>query len=251
MIQQSLLLKMYRVMYLIRMFDSVAADLFYKGRIPGFLHTYIGEEAVAVGVCANLNRNDVITSTHRGHGHFIAKVAFSVNTWEEVVDALKKLAAEIYGKKTGCNCGKGGSMHAAYLRMGILGANGIVGAGIPHAVGAALAAKYLREDRIAVSFFGDGASNEGTFHESLNIASIWKLPVVFVCENNRYAVSVPSAYAVSVKNISLRAIAYGIQGETVDGMNVIEVYEAASKMLPNLMAVQVLPAPTPPISWTG
>lgn len=218
---------MYRAMYLIRTFDSTAGELFLAGKIPGFIHTYVGEEAVAVGVCANLKPKDIITSTHRGHGHYIAKSVFSRDTWEEVVSDVKALAAELYGKRTGCNKGKGGSMHAALFEIGMTGANGIVGAGIPHAVGVALAIKYKREDSVAVSFFGDGASNQGTFHEALNLASIWKLPVIFVCENNQYAISVPSAYAIAVRDVSLRGVAYAIPSVTVDGMDVLAVYDAA------------------------
>lgn len=225
--QKELLLKMYKAMYLIRTFDNTAGELFFQGKIPGFIHTYVGEEAVAVGVCANLKPQDVITSTHRGHGHYIAKSMFSRKSWEEVVNDLKALAAELYGKKTGCNKGKGGSMHAALFEVGMTGANGIVGAGIPHGAGAALAIKYKKEGVVAVSFFGDGASNQGTFHEALNLSSIWKLPVVFVCENNQYAISVPSSYSVAVRDISMRGAAYAMPSVTVDGMDVLAVYEAA------------------------
>ena len=212
------LLWMYETMLKIRRHEERAAELFAQGKIPGFVHLYIGEEAVAVGVMANLREDDFITSTHRGHGHIIAKGG-----------DLRYMMAELYGRATGYCKGKGGSMHIANYDLGILGANGIVGGGIPHAVGAALAAKITGTDRVAVAFFGDGAANQGTFHEGLNLASIWRLPVVFVCENNQYAISFSVRRHVNVKDISERAKAYGIPGVTVDGMDVIAVYEAAKE----------------------
>ncbi len=168
------LLKMYRTMQTIRQFEERLRDLFKEGKVPGFVHVSIGEEASPTGVCAALTDKDYITSTHRGHGHLIAKGG-----------RLKPMMAEIFGKSTGYCKGKGGSMHIADFSIGILGANGIVGAGLPIATGAGLSAKMRKSGQVAVCFFGDGASNEGTFHESLNIASSWKLPVVYVCENNR------------------------------------------------------------------
>ena len=184
--------------------------------IPGFVHLYIGEEAVAVGVCANLTKNDYITSTHRGHGHCISKGA-----------DLKRMMAELFGKKTGYCKGKGGSMHIADYSSGILGSNAIVGANIPIATGAAFAAKSKRTNHVAVAFFGDGAANTGAFHEGINIAAAWKLPVIFVCENNLYAISTRTARSTPINNIADRAAAYGIPGIIADGMDVMAVYEAA------------------------
>ena len=177
----------YERMRLIREFENRAADLFAEGRIPGFVHLYAGEEAIAVGVCAHLTDRDFITSTHRGHGHCIAKG----------VD-VKEMMAELYGKAPGACKGKGGSMHIADVTKGMLGANGIVGAGGPLACGSALMAKVKGTDQVTVCFFGDGAAEQGTMHESMNLASIWKLPVVFVCENNGYAQTTPSHYHCAV-----------------------------------------------------
>lgn len=212
------LLTMYRHMVTIRAFDQRAVEEFHAGNIPGVVHAYIGQEAVAVGVCTALRRDDQIVSTHRGHGHTIAKGA-----------DIKLMMAELFGRSNGYCRGKGGSMHIADFRIGMLGANGIVGAGIPIATGAALAAKLVKSDRVAVAFFGDGASNEGAFHGSLNLASIWKLPAIFVCENNRWAVAVPASYALSVPEVSVRAAAYNMPGVTVDGTDVLAVYEAAAQ----------------------
>jgi pyruvate dehydrogenase E1 component alpha subunit len=208
------LLDMYRKMVTIRAFDRRAVEEFHAGNIPGVVHAYIGEEAVAVGVCSALRRDDTIVSTHRGHGHTIAKGA-----------DLKLMMAELFGRSNGYCHGKGGSMHIADFSVGMLGANGIVGAGMPIAVGAALAAQLDQSDRVAVAFFGDGASNEGAFHGSMNLASVWKLPAIFVCENNGWAVSVPSTYALSVQDVSTRASAYNIPGVTVDGTDVLAVHE--------------------------
>src|ERR671925_61559 len=204
------LLEMYRKMVMIRRFDQRAVDEFHAGNIPGGVHAYIGQEAVAVGVCAALRRDDKIASTHRGHGHTIAKGG-----------DIKRMMAELFGRSTGYCHGKGGSMHIADFSVGMLGANGIAGA--------ALAAKLEGSDRVAVAFFGDGASNEGAFHGSLNLASIWKLPAIYVCENNRWASGVPAAYALSVPDVAARAVAYDIPGVSVDGTDGLAVYEVAAQ----------------------
>jgi TPP-dependent pyruvate/acetoin dehydrogenase alpha subunit len=189
-----------------------------RGLIAGGPHLYVGEEAIAVGVCAALGPTDYITSTHRGHGHLIAKGG-----------QLKPMMAEILGKATGYCKGKGGSMHIADLDLGILGANGIVGGGLPTAVGAALSSQLKHGGWVVASFFGDGASNTGSFHESLNLSSAWKLPVIFVCENNGFAMFTPTHWTTSVADISTRAVAYGMAGLTVDGNDVLAVYRAASE----------------------
>jgi TPP-dependent pyruvate/acetoin dehydrogenase alpha subunit len=212
------LLHLYETMVTIRAFESRVKEEFAKGRIPGFVHLYAGEEAIATGVCANLNSNDTITSTHRGHGHCIAKGCD--------VDGMM---AEIFGKATGLCKGKGGSMHIADVSRGMLGANGIVGGGPPLACGAALTAKTLGTDQVCVCFFGDGAAEEGTFHESMNLAAIWKLPVIFVAENNGFAESTPVSYHCAIENIGDRAAGYGIPGASVDGMDVFAVYEAVQQ----------------------
>ncbi len=214
------LLHLYETMVTIRLFESHVKEEFAKGRIPGFVHLYAGEEAVATGICTPLQENDTITSTHRGHGHCIAKGCD--------VDGMM---AEIFGKATGLCKGKGGSMHIADVSKGMLGANGIVGGGPPLACGAALSAKVLGTDQVCVCFFGDGAAEEGTFHESLNLASIWKLPVIFVAENNGFAESTPVSYHCAIENIADRAASYGIPGASVDGMDVFAVYEAAQEAI--------------------
>jgi pyruvate dehydrogenase E1 component alpha subunit len=214
------LLEMYERMVQIRTFEDLAGKNFAAGVVPGFVHLYAGEEAVAVGVCAHLTDNDYITSTHRGHGHCIAKG----------VD-IDGMVAELMGKSTGVCKGKGGSMHIADVDKGMLGANGIVGGGFPLACGAALTAKTLNTGGVAVCFFGDGASNQGTFHEGLNLAAIWKLPVVFVCENNGYAEATPVAYHCSASDIANRAGAYEIPGVVVDGLDPFAVYEAAGEAI--------------------
>lgn len=211
-----LMMSFYEKMMTIRKFELKANKLFLANKLPGFLHLYVGEEAIATGVCAALRTTDYITSTHRGHGHLIAKGG-----------DVRKMFAELYGKETGYNKGKGGSLHITAMELGILGANGIVGAGIPIATGAAFASKYKGEDTVAVSFFGDGASNRGTFHEALNMASAFKLPAIFVCENNRYGISVCSDNVTSVVDIADRAAAYNMPGVIVDGNDVFAVYEAA------------------------
>lgn len=210
----------YEKMNDIRLFEDKVHEIFSSGEIPGFVHLYAGEEAVATGVCAHLNDNDYITSTHRGHGHCIAKGC-----------DLNGMMAEIFGKETGLCKGKGGSMHIADIDKGMLGANGMVGGGFPLAVGAGLRNKYLKTDNVVVCFFGDGAANEGTFHEGLNLASIWKLPVIFVCENNMFGEATPQAYASASKTIAERSVAYNMPGVRVDGKNVLEVYEEAGNAI--------------------
>ncbi|WP_371371785.1 thiamine pyrophosphate-dependent dehydrogenase E1 component subunit alpha [Sporomusa aerivorans] len=214
------LLGFYETMLTIRAFESKAVELFADNQLPGFVHLYLGEEAVATGVCGSLSDKDFITSTHRGHGHLIAKGG-----------KVDLMMAELFGKATGYCKGKGGSMHIADVELGILGANGIVGAGQPIAAGAAFACKYKKTDAVAVCFFGDGASNRGTFHEALNMASVWKLPLVFICENNMYGISNCQRDHMRVTDVSDRAAAYGIPGMTVDGNDVVAVYEAASEAI--------------------
>jgi pyruvate dehydrogenase E1 component alpha subunit len=214
------LLSMYRTMNTIRGFEAKMGELFFTGQIPGFVHSSAGQEAVPAGVCAALGPADYITSTHRGHGHLLAKGG-----------KLEPMMAEVFGKRTGYCKGKGGSMHIVSYELGILGANGIVGAGIPIATGAALASRIKGDSRVAVSFFGDGASNEGTFHESLNLAAVWKLPAVFVCENNSYGEFTHASASTSVVDIAVRAQSYGIPGVIVDGNDVLAVYEAALELV--------------------
>ena len=202
-------------MFLIRKFEEGAEDSYTRGLIHGTMHLSIGQEASAVGSCMSLSDEDKITSTHRGHGHCVAKDA-----------DLGKMFAEFFGKETGYCKGRGGSMHIADPSKGNLGANGIVGGGLPIAVGAALSAKRLGTGAVTVCFFGDGANNEGAFHESLNMAAVWKLPVVFVCENNRYGMSTSTARSTAVKQIAERAAAYSMPGVTVDGNDFSAVTEA-------------------------
>ena len=209
------LLDMYRLMVRIRLFEEEAIELAKAGLSRAVVHTYVGQEAVAAGACAHLSRKDYITSTHRGHGHCIAKGA-----------DLRKMFAELMGRETGYCKGKGGSMHIADLDTGNLGANGIVGGGIPLATGAALGLSIRKSTNVVISFFGDGAANQGAFHEAVNLASVWKLPVVFVCENNKYGISTHYRKAFNIEYISDRAKAYGIPGVTVDGNDVIEVHKA-------------------------
>ena len=218
MLKASELMALYRTMLTIRLFEEQVVGMFARGQVPGLTHAYIGEEAIAAGVCAALRRDDYITSTHRGHGHVIARGA-----------DLKRMMAELCGKKTGYCKGKGGPMHIADMSIGILGANGVVGGGIPVAVGAGLSAKHKGTDRVSVSFFGDAASNTGSFHESLNLASVWRLPVVFVCENNLYGISVGQEKHQAIKDIADRAVAYAMEGEVVDGMDAVAVFEASKK----------------------
>jgi 2-oxoisovalerate dehydrogenase E1 component len=198
----------------IRRFEERTAALFIEGTVKGTAHSYIGEEAIASAVCANLRTDDYVGSYHRGHGHCIAKGA-----------SLPKMMAELMGRATGYCGGLGGSMHIASLELGILGANGIVGASMPLCVGAALAAKLKGAGQVAVAFFGDGASNQGVFHESLNLAAVWKLPVIFVCENNQYALTTSFRRSTSVERIADRAISYGIPGHRIDGNDATDVFE--------------------------
>jgi TPP-dependent pyruvate/acetoin dehydrogenase alpha subunit len=211
-------IEMFRRMVLIRFFETKAIEHYRERLNRGPLHAYVGEEANAVGACMALRKGDYITSTHRGHGHCIA-MGGDVN----------RMLAEIVGKETGYCRGKGGSMHIADLDLGIIGANGIVGAGIPIAVGAAIALDNGGKHNVILCFFGDGASNTGAFHESLNMASIWKLPVVFFCENNCYAISTCTKDSLNIEDISVRSGSYGIPGETVDGNDVLQVYAAVKK----------------------
>ncbi len=212
------MIQMFTTMNKIRQFETRVQQFFADGRIPGFVHLYIGEEAIATGACATLRKEDCITSTHRGHGHLIAKGG-----------DLKLMMAEIFGKKTGYCKGKGGSMHIAAVELGILGANGIVGGGGPIANGAALAFQYRGQDNVAVCFFGDGASNQGTTQEAMNLASAWSLPVVFVNENNGYGISCPTSKSMAITDIADRAAAYDMPGVVVDGNDVLAVYEAVSE----------------------
>jgi len=217
-IKKEKLIDIYRVMVRIRTFEERVVKEFAAGNIPGAAHLYAGEEAVAAGACANLRPDDYIISTHRGHGHLIAKGG-----------KTDRMMAELYGKKTGYNKGKGGSMHIADMEIGILGANAIVGAGIPIAAGAALSAKMRGTDQVTICFLGDGATNTGRFHEGVNLAAIWNLPVVYVIENNMYAESTSISSACKLANLSDRAKAYGIPGKTVDGNDVLAVYEAVGE----------------------
>lgn len=211
------LLWMYERMTLIREFEERLKWLVETGVPVGAVHYYIGQEACAVGVCAALEPTDWIASTHRGHGHCIAKG----------VD-VDRMMAELYGKSTGTNRGKGGSMHITDIRKGMLGVNPIVGMGVTHAVGAALSAKVRKTRQVAATFFGEGAASIGALHEAMNLAAIWKLPVIFVCENNRYAQSTPVEYAVVVPRISDRAAGYCMPGVTVDGQDVLAVWGATA-----------------------
>lgn len=222
-------IKMYKDMSRIRVFEEIVRDRFADGTISGSVHLYIGEEAVAVGACAAINSDDYITSTHRGHGHVLAKGADP-----------KKMMAELFAKETGYNKGRGGSMHLAAPEIGVLGANGIVGGGLPLAAGAALASKMRGDGKVCLCFFGDGGSNQGTFHESINISASYDLPCVYICENNLYAGGVKQFYDGVYKNdgmdyprkvedIADRAKGYDIPGVVVDGNDVIAVYEAVKK----------------------
>jgi len=216
MIEVVRLMRIYESMLTIRAFEERAKRLFERAVVRGSVHLYIGEEAVAATVCSLLREDDYITSTHRGHGHCIAKGA-----------DLGRTLAELMGRESGYCRGRAGSMHIADVTRGNLGANAIVGGGIPIATGAALAASLKGTDQVVVSFFGDGAANQGVFHESLNLAALWKLPVVYVCENNGFAISVPLTQSTSVADIAVRAGSYGIPGATVDGNDVFAVNDAA------------------------
>ncbi|MCC6175518.1 MAG: thiamine pyrophosphate-dependent dehydrogenase E1 component subunit alpha [Chloroflexi bacterium] len=212
------MLHMFRQMSEIRAFETRAYELYREGVMRGTTHAYVGEEAIGVGICAALHQDDTITSTHRGHGHCIAKGG-----------DVAMMMAELLGKDTGYCHGKGGSMHIADVDKGILGANGIVGGGMGIATGAGLSAKLLGNGRVSVCFFGDGALNQGILHESMNLAAIWKLPVIYVCENNQYAMSSRVQDMTAVADPSVRAVAYGIPGVNVDGMDVLAVYRAAAQ----------------------
>jgi pyruvate dehydrogenase E1 component alpha subunit len=214
------MIDLYATMKKIRLFEEKVSELFAEGKLPGFVHLYAGEEAIGVGVCAHLTDRDYITSTHRGHGHCIAKGV-----------EINSMMAEVYGKATGACKGKGGSMHIADVDKGMLGANGIVGAGGPLACGSGLMAKTLGTDQVTVCFFGDGAAEQGTMHEAMNLACCWNLPVVFVCENNGYAETTPWGYHCAAKSIADRAAAYDMPGISVDGTDFFAVYEAAEEAI--------------------
>ncbi len=205
-------------MYRIRFFEKRAKDLYTQGLIRGSLHSYIGEEAIAVGACSAIRENDCIISTHRGHGHCIAKGG-----------NLKKMMAELFGRETGYCKGRGGSMHLIAPETGMLGACGIVGGGIPISLGVGLSSQYRQSGQITLCFFGDGACNQGSFHESLNLASLWRLPIIFICENNVYAVTTPISRSFAIEDIAVRAISYGIPGKVVDGNDILAVYETVNK----------------------
>ncbi|MHB9038875.1 MAG: thiamine pyrophosphate-dependent dehydrogenase E1 component subunit alpha [Armatimonadota bacterium] len=212
------LLRLYTQLVRLRAFEERVKEIYAATLMPGLAHLYIGEEAAAVGVCETLRDDDYITSTHRGHGHLLAKGGDT-----------RLMMAEIMGRESGYCKGKGGSMHIADLSLGIIGANGIVGAGIPIAAGAGLQVQLSGSDSVVACFFGDSASNQGMFHEGINLASLWHLPVVFICENNLYGISVRQDRHQNITNISDRAAAYGIPGETVDGTDVFAVHEAAER----------------------
>ena len=212
-LDQDQLVAMYRTMVRIRRFEERLKGLFMEARLYGSVHLYVGQEAVATGVCAALRDDDLITSTHRGHGHCLAKGM-----------EMRGMMAELMGKATGYCKGKGGSMHIADLDLGVLGANGIVGAGLPIATGAALGNRQLGSDRVTASFFGDGGANQGAFHEAINLAAVLKLPVVFICENNQFAQFQRVSEDTSVEDIATRAVSYDIPGHIVDGQDVLAVY---------------------------
>ncbi len=219
-ISNELRVQMLRGMLRIRDFEERIQKLYLAGYIPGSMHLSTGQEAIPVGFCMNLRKDDYLLSSHRGHGHVLAKGG-----------EYRYMMAELFGKKTGYSRGRGGSMHFAHVEIGVLGTNGIVGGGIPIAAGVGFASKYLKSGRVTVCFFGDGAANTGAFHEGLNFAAVLKVPVIFVIENNQYAISVPRKLSDCLEELSLRAVAYGMPGETVDGNDVIAVYEAARKAI--------------------
>jgi len=219
-IKRERLLQIFYMMLKIRRVEERLLDVFAGGKIPGFIHVSIGQEAIPAGVCSCLRQDDYISSTHRGHGQALAKGV-----------ELKKFLAELYGRRDGYCKGKAGSMHVACREVGMIGSNGIVGGGIPIALGTAFASMYKKEDRVTVSFFGDGASNEGTFHESLNLAALWNLPIVFCCENNGWAEFTPRKVHMKIESISKRAESYGMPGATVDGDDVLKVREEAEKAI--------------------
>jgi TPP-dependent pyruvate/acetoin dehydrogenase alpha subunit len=212
------MLALYRTMLIIRRSEEQLVKMYAAGKLYGGVHTYIGEEAVATGVCAHLRTDDTVFSTHRGHGHALAKGI-----------TPRELFAEVLGRATGCAGGRGGSMHLFKPEIGFMGSSGIVGPSISLAAGSGYAARILKTDRVGVAFFGDGASNNGSFHEGINLATAWDLPTLFVCENNMYATEVPYAKATKNTNVALRAAGYGLPGVEVDGNNVLAVYEAAGE----------------------
>jgi len=218
-LDKGLVERMYEGMLRIRLFEETQSRVFKAGEQEGFTHLYLGEEAIAVGACLNLNPDDYITSTHRGHGHMIAKGG-----------DYRKMMAELYGRRTGQCLGRSGSLHIADRSIGMLGANGIVGDGNPIAVGAGYSIRLRGTKQVVVSFFGDGATNQGTFHESLNMAASWDLPVVFVIENNGLSCgTITESVCRVLRNLGDRAVAYGIPGENIDGMDVVEVYRTVGK----------------------
>lgn len=217
-ITKAKLIDMHERMVRIRIFEESAGKLMEDGKVPGALHLYVGQEAVATGVMVHLTNNDQITSTHRGHGHLIAKGG-----------AFDRMFAELYGKATGYCKGKGGSMHISNMELGMLGANGIVGGGAPIAMGAAFSNKFRKTKDVSATFFGDGASNEGAFHEAANMAGLYKLPCIFVCENNGYGEYTPQDQHQAIVDVADRAAGYGMPGVVVDGMDVLAVYEAAEE----------------------
>ena len=219
-ISNETLLDIHRRMVRIRIFEETAGKMMEDGKIPGALHLYVGEEAVAAGVMVHLGNTDWVTSTHRGHGHLIAKGG-----------NFDKMMAELFGCATGYNKGKGGSMHICDMELGMLGANGIVGGGPPIAMGAGFSNKYRKTNDVSVSFFGDGASNEGSVHEAANMAALYKLPVVFVCENNGYGEYTPQRNHQAIVDVADRASGYGMPGVVVDGMDAVAVYEAAGQAI--------------------
>lgn len=219
-ISNETLLDLHRRMVRIRHFEETAGKMMEDGKIPGALHLYVGEEAVASGIMAHLSNDDQITSTHRGHGHLIAKGG-----------EFDRMFAELFGRATGYCKGKGGSMHISNMELGMLGANGIVGGGPPIAMGAAFSNKFRKTKHVACCFFGDGASNEGSFHEAANMAALYKLPAIFVCENNGYGEYTAQANHQAIVDVADRAPGYGMPGVVVDGMDVIAVYEAAGEAI--------------------
>lgn len=217
-IEKDLLASMLLRMYRIRSLEKTVKQLYFQDLITGPLHLYIGEEAVAVGACSALEPTDYVVSTHRGHGHCIAKGG-----------DLKKMMAELLGRETGYCKGRGGSMHLTDPKIGLLASSGIVGGGIPISLGAGFSSIYRKSGQVAVCFLSDGATNQGSFHESLNLAALWRLPIVFVCENNLYAITVSVAKSLPIKDIADRSISYGIPGKIVDGMDVVAVYQAVKE----------------------
>src|ERR1700686_457958 len=215
-INRDLLLNYYKKMLELRLFELKVQELYRNARLPGFVHLYVGEEAVAVGVCSNLEAGDLVFSTHRGHGHALAK---------GVPPGV--VLAELWGKTTGCSGGRGGSMHMYAPEYGFMGTNGIVGAPIPLATGGALTAKLRKQGHVVVSFFGEGAVNSGSFHEAVNFGAVWNLPVIYVCENNLYATEMAFKRATKNTSVASRAAAYGMLGVEVDGQDVVAVHEAA------------------------